>query len=75
MAIGLLQRLMRWIPVQECLPDSDLTVITFSPTGCDDPVWLGYWDGEYWFSAEGFRIVVTHWMDLPEPPVEASHGA
>lgn len=75
MHLNPLQRLLRWIPVEESLPDSDLTVMTFSPVGSDEPVWLGYWDGEFWYSAEGFRIFVTHWMEFPEPPTEVSHGA
>lgn len=69
-----LQRLLRWIPVEESLPDADQTVLTYLPTDSDEPVWPGYWDGERWFSTEGFVIVVTHWTEFPEPP-EAHHGA
>jgi hypothetical protein len=56
-----------WIPCSQALPDSDLTVMIHHPEE-DEPVWLGYHDGETWRMADGTRCSVTHWMPLPEPP-------
>lgn len=76
---------MRWIPVEERLPEENVTVLAFNA----DPhaekyvlaryrtvVYLGcYWcqfDQEYdsWCAS---CWKVTHWMPLPQPPKEASH--
>jgi hypothetical protein len=36
----------------------------------DEPVWVGYHDGERWRTAARVRVAVTHWMPMPEPPRE-----
>jgi len=57
----------RWTRCADDLPDSDLTVMIHHPDE-DEPVWVGYLDGETWRTAEGVRVAVTHWMPIPEPP-------
>jgi hypothetical protein len=56
-----------WTRVAEVMPDSDTTVMIFDPTA-DEPVWLGYFDGEAWRAVDGMQAHPTHWMDLPEGP-------
>lgn len=58
---------MTWTP-STTLPDSETTVlIVIDPDCSDEPVWLGYHDGEQWRTAEGALVPVTHWMNLPKP--------
>lgn len=53
-------------------PDVDTTVMIFAP-GSDEPVWLGYFDGEDWFeiggamygNAEELADHVTAWAAMP----------
>lgn len=61
---------VRWIPVEEQLPETDKLVLVVKSDG-DMAVaglnaalgWLHYWSG--------CRVRnVTHWMPLPEPPKE-----
>lgn len=58
-----------WISVSEEMPDSEATVLV-ATTGADDPVWLGFHDGECWryVNAEMIPLRVTHWRELPDPP-------
>lgn len=58
-----------WHPVSAGLPDSDTTVIIYAPEA-DEPIWLGYHDGEAWMDISGLTLEwpVIHWMQLPEPP-------
>ena len=59
---------MVWRNVKTSLPDSDVTVLVFCPAE-DDPVALGYHDGEHWWAQwDDSRVVVDHWMDLPNTP-------
>lgn len=46
-------------------PDADLTVIVRT-RGCEEPVWLGFWDGEEWRDSEGQPIDVIRWTDMPK---------
>jgi len=59
-----------WVKA-DILPDSDLTVLVHMP-GCDNPVAMGFHDGDFWFDDLGAplrgRNAVTHWMMLPVPP-------
>jgi len=65
-------------------PDADTTVMVFAP-GCDEPVWLGYFDGESWFeiggaqygNAEELADAVTAWAPMPGGPIysEAAQSA
>ena len=62
----------------ETLPDSELTVIIHMPNATE-PIWLGYHDGEQWFTVEGTAVKdldgdgpVAHWMEMPDPPPATS---
>ena len=57
---------LQWIGVDEALPDDDITVMV-SVRGGNEPVWIGFHDGDTWYSVDGMIITVTHWCDLPEP--------
>lgn len=59
---------VNWIGVDEALPDSDTTVMVCI-RGNDEPVWMGFHDGETWFSVDAMPIDATHWADLPAPVV------
>lgn len=57
--------LITWKAVGQGLPDSDQTVIVFSPKA-DEPVWLGFHDGETWRDIGAERLDgVTHWAQMP----------
>jgi hypothetical protein len=59
-----------WQSVSDGLPDTDTTVMTFSPES-NEPIWPAYHDGEQWVDLMGAPIddaQITHWMDFPEPP-------
>lgn len=45
-------------------PDADLTVIVRLRNN-EEPVWLGYWDGEEWRDVDGQPVEVVRWADLP----------
>ena len=60
-----------WTNINDEMPDADMMVLVACPE-CDEPVWLGYFDGDEWRTADGGVVTVTHWMDLPEPPAEAT---
>jgi hypothetical protein len=57
----------RWIACEDDRPDEDMIVIVYAPAQ-NDPVWLGYHDGDRWLSVDGTELDVSHWQDLPEPP-------
>ena len=57
----------KWRAVADEMPDSDQTVMIHHAEE-DEPVWMGYHDGETWRLVDGNRCAVTHWMPLPEPP-------
>lgn len=57
-----------WIPVGERMPDGELVVLA-AMQDMDEPVWLCWFNGENWITAEGAPCGdVTHWQPLPEPP-------
>ena len=63
-----------WIACADQLPDADQTVLICNDLW-DDPVFMGYTDGEIWFTIEGHQFLdddrdpaPTHWMHLPESP-------
>jgi len=63
-----------WVSCADELPDSDTSVL-IRMLDSDDRVWIGYWDGETWLTAEGFKAGrVSHWSDIPAGP-EVNHGA
>lgn len=59
---------IEWIAVSDALPDSETTVLVFSP-GTDEPVWLGYHD-ETWLDVSGFELLnqPTAWAPMPKGP-------
>ncbi len=61
------QEVITWHAVAESLPDADITVLVRT-RGSEEPVWLGYLDGEQWRDVEGLEIEVTHWAELPLGP-------
>ena len=57
-----------WRECADELPDTDETVLISSPTA-DEPVWLGFHDGDRWRNVDGqISPEVTHWAPMPEPP-------
>ena len=58
-----------WKSVKYEMPDSEQSVLIHAPDE-DEPVWLGYHDGESWrwIDARQLETKVTHWMSIPEPP-------
>lgn len=70
---------MRWIPVEERLPEEGKRCLLYTP--CDGILCVGYYDGkEEWPHRHKWRLVtamrstqtltkkVTHWMPLPPSP-------
>lgn len=63
---------INWIPVDEQLPDDEMTVMTYHPT-LNEPVWLGYFLQGNWYSTAGDylgKCAVTHWAEIPAGPQE-----
>lgn len=68
-------KIRRWIPVSERLPEQNTRVIGFM-------AWKGITAIEYqhgkWYSIDHLQPLpneaVTHWMPLPEPPKEDTDG-
>jgi hypothetical protein len=67
---------IQWIAVKDQLPDSDTTVLVYAPAALDEPVWLGYHDGESWVSVTGAMYgtedeiaeSVLAWAQIPKGP-------
>ncbi|MHC1762889.1 MAG: hypothetical protein AB9869_01095 [Verrucomicrobiia bacterium] len=55
-----------WMPAS-IPPDADITVLIACADG-DEPVWLGYLDGDTWRTVEGDQVTVSHWADMPMAP-------
>jgi len=53
-----------WKSVHDEMPDADQTVLVHYPNA-DEPVWLGFHDGETWRDVNADPLTVTHWRDLP----------
>lgn len=69
---------MKWIPVTERLPEDDEIILIFCKIG---KMFVGYrkqlYGGRYVWriltardSTKEITQIVTHWMNLPEPPKE-----
>ena len=58
---------LRWIPVSERLPIYNQRVLTYNPTNeiSDEEVRMIMFGSV----SGGFPSSVTHWMELPKPPV------
>lgn len=69
------QETINWISVDEQLPDDNIAVLVYAP-GADEPVWIGSYDGVYWFSEAGpeygndeeIAARVTAWAHVPKGP-------
>jgi len=54
-----------WVSVATEKPDADTTVhITLDPETSNEPVWLGYFDGEVWRDTEGREVRVLYWAQM-----------
>ncbi len=63
---------MKWISVEDRLPDDEIVVMVTMHTCLEAEVWLGYLcaeDDETWrlVDGRGAGETITHWMPLPEP--------
>lgn len=56
-----------WIPVNDHLPDDEMTVLLAL---ADGEVWPGFHDDGKWFyvSADPVGVEVLHWAEFPAPP-------
>lgn len=63
---------MRWIPVEERLPNPKQNVLAYSPkSGIAEADYAdGFWMQYRWSSV---MDSVTHWMPLPQPPKEETY--
>ena len=75
-----------WISVKDELPDEETPVLAFAPNRYDAPVVAArfweyasyedaynsflYWDA-YHNDGQDIDSEVTHWIPLPEPPLES----
>lgn len=65
----------RWRSVEDELPeiDNDVLVIfshAYTPAYIEKAV--AYYDGNDWYTQNGFHIRPTHWLPIPEPPKNES---
>ena len=58
-----------WLDVNVVLPDDGILVLV-ALVNSNEPVWLGYFDGERWCDCDGMPVEVSHWMPLPQSPVQ-----
>ena len=63
-----------WTSVAKGMPDDDTSVMIYAPRE-DEPVWIGYHDGEVWRLASGETVKVSHWQEMPEPPFNGKEKA
>lgn len=68
---------MRWIKVEDNLPEAEVPVIVFNKTTLNNPILVAklsiFPDGKIWHEPiyEEWSLHledVTHWMPLPKPP-------
>jgi len=63
---------IEWVACSERLPDDYLNVLIHAPND-DEPIWLGYVDGECWRTVEGIPLPEGHVVDWAEMPA-GPHG-
>lgn len=57
-----------WIDVRDHLPDDQITVLVALQFGEMELAW--HEEGHWWLCASGgMEDRISHWMDLPEPPI------
>lgn len=59
-----------WRAVSHELPDADEIVLVYAPKA-EEPVWLGWYDGVYWFAVDGSdysTAAVEAWAPMPGGP-------
>jgi hypothetical protein len=59
-----MQELLTWKEAAADLPDADLTVIVRLRNN-EEPVWLGYFDGDQWCDLDGQPVEVVRWAEMP----------
>lgn len=69
----MLTETITWHPVADGLPDAELTV-NVATESCEEPVWLGCFDGAVWRDTEGMEIKVTHWAEMLRGPAALPAG-
>lgn len=57
----------RWTPVSERLPEDNTAVIVATDNGMVFQCLYAYDGWDLW---DGYKVNITHWMPLPEPPKE-----
>lgn len=58
---------IKWISVNDELPDQDMNVLMFMPSWKE--VSEGYWDGGWIWNGEiPVSATVTHWAEMPKGP-------
>jgi hypothetical protein len=65
-----LDEVLRWVDVDERLPDEDRLVLVYAPDSTSERVWPAYVIDDAWHCPSGFakNDVVTHWAELPVGP-------
>lgn len=63
-----------WIATRVRVPDTNRTVLIYTPEDEDDPVWMGWWDADeecFLDSSSAMNAgMVTWWAEKPAAPVE-----
>lgn len=62
----MIEEIIKWIPVDQQLPDDEMTVMVCHPT-LNEPVWFGYHEESNWYTPDGcwLETAVTHWAEMP----------
>lgn len=66
----------KWIPVEERLPEKDkLVLCIWERVGYGHCGFARYQRDDVWYVSNEGMPKVTHWMPLPEPPIEEQNRA
>ena len=60
---------MEWIKVEDRLPEAGVNVFIYESDGMME---IGEYNVDHWIESIEYRLRydVTHWMPLPEPPID-----